>query len=215
LTYAFTGVPSEALTSNGVAVVWTLDTATNTVTGTAGALTIITVVLDSATGEYTVTLDGAVDHADNTQEDIIDFTIPTQVTDNHGATAASTLKVIIEDDSPVAVNDTAAIAEDDVSTTGNVLANDAAGADDNETVSAVAGNPADVGQPVSLNHGEITLDSNGDYTYTLDNTDPAVQALAQGETLTETISYTMIDADGDESQATLTITITGTNDAPT
>ncbi|WP_372238857.1 DUF5801 repeats-in-toxin domain-containing protein, partial [Acinetobacter sp. Swhac1] len=109
LTYAFTGVPSDVLTSNGVAVVWTLDTATNTVTGTAGALTIITVVLDSATGDYTVTLDSAVDHADNSVEDILDFTIPTSVTDNHGATAASTLNVIVEDDGPsVSVGSTAA-----------------------------------------------------------------------------------------------------------
>ncbi|MDH1691857.1 DUF5801 repeats-in-toxin domain-containing protein, partial [Acinetobacter junii] len=109
LTYAFTDVPSKALTSNGVAVVWALDTATNTVTGTAGALTIITVVLNSATGDYTVTLGGAVDHADNSVEDILDFTIPTQVTDNHGATAASTLNVIVEDDGPsVSIGSTAA-----------------------------------------------------------------------------------------------------------
>ncbi|ENU34924.1 hypothetical protein F989_00049, partial [Acinetobacter parvus NIPH 1103] len=99
LTYAFTGVPSEALTSNGVAVVWTLVSATEVV-GTANGIPVVSVILDSATGDYTVTLDKAVDHADMTQEDILDFTIPTSVTDNHGATAASTLNVIVEDDGP-------------------------------------------------------------------------------------------------------------------
>ncbi|MFN3907076.1 MAG: DUF5801 repeats-in-toxin domain-containing protein, partial [Acinetobacter junii] len=99
LTYAFTAAPTDVLTSNGVAVVWTLVSATEVV-GRANGIPVVSVILDSATGDYTVTLDKAVDHADMTQEDIIGFTIPTQVTDNHGATATSTLNVIIEDDSP-------------------------------------------------------------------------------------------------------------------
>ena len=108
LTYAFTGVPSDVLTSNGVAVIWTLVSATEVV-GRANGIPVVSVVLDSATGDYIVTLDGAVDHADNSVEDILEFTIPTSVTDNHGATAASTLNVIVEDDGPsVSVGSTAA-----------------------------------------------------------------------------------------------------------
>ncbi|WP_212749538.1 DUF5801 repeats-in-toxin domain-containing protein [Acinetobacter sp. CIP 102129] len=99
LTYAFTGVPSEALTSNGVAVVWTLVSATEVV-GTANGIPVVSVILDSATGDYTVTLDKAVDHADNSVEDILDFTIPTKVTGNHNVSDTSTLKVIVEDDAP-------------------------------------------------------------------------------------------------------------------
>ncbi len=33
--------------------------------------------------------------------------------------------------------------------------------------------------------------------YTLDNTNPVVQQLAPGETLTETYNYTLTDKDGD------------------
>ena len=42
----------------------------------------------------------------------------------------------------------------------------------------------------------------------------AVQALDDGQKLTETFQYTMQDADGDQSSATLTITINGSNDTP-
>ena len=56
------------------------------------------------------------------------------------------------------------------------------------------------------------LDANGSYTYTLNNANPAVQALNAGETTTDTFTYTITDADGDASSTTLTVTLTGTND---
>ncbi|MFY3312028.1 VCBS domain-containing protein, partial [Achromobacter ruhlandii] len=58
-------------------------------------------------------------------------------------------------------------------------------------------------------HGSFSIDANGNWTYTLDNTDPKVQALAVGEKLTET--FTVTAADG--TQSTVTVTINGTNDA--
>src|SRR6185503_18619282 len=54
--------------------------------------------------------------------------------------------------------------------------------------------------------------ADGSYVYTLDNGLNAVQGLSAGESLTETFSYTMKDADGDTSPATLTITVNGTDD---
>ncbi|MGB3816656.1 VCBS domain-containing protein, partial [Achromobacter pulmonis] len=59
-------------------------------------------------------------------------------------------------------------------------------------------------------HGSFSIDANGNWTYTLDNTDPKVQALAVGEKLTET--FTVTTADG--TQSTVTVTIDGTNDKP-
>ena len=41
-----------------------------------------------------------------------------------------------------------------------------------------------------------------------------MQALGDGEHLTESFQYTLHDGDGDNSAAVLTITINGTNDAP-
>src|SRR5699024_5406112 len=63
-------------------------------------------------------------------------------------------------------------------------------------------------------YGTFTVDAEGKWSYTLDNSLQAVQALNDGETLTETFEYTVKDADGDESTATLTITINGQTDAP-
>jgi VCBS repeat-containing protein/CshA-type fibril repeat protein len=59
----------------------------------------------------------------------------------------------------------------------------------------------------------LTLNATGGYTYTLDNTNPAVNALLNGQTLSETYSYTITDADGDTSTTTLTITINGVTDS--
>ncbi|RSE87469.1 adhesin, partial [Achromobacter aegrifaciens] len=54
----------------------------------------------------------------------------------------------------------------------------------------------------------------GTWSYQLNNSLQAVQALNNGQTLTETIRYTITDADGDISEAELTITINGQTDGP-
>ena len=56
---------------------------------------------------------------------------------------------------------------------------------------------------------------NGGYSYTLNNANARCRGWTVGQTLTETFSYTMQDADGDTDTAMLTITINGANDAPT
>ena len=63
-------------------------------------------------------------------------------------------------------------------------------------------------------YGTVTLNPNGTYTYTLDNTNPTVNQLAPGETLQEVYTYRLTDEDGDTSTATLTITVVGTEDLP-
>uniref|UniRef100_UPI001919E5A2 VCBS domain-containing protein n=1 Tax=Psychrobacter sp. H7-1 TaxID=1569265 RepID=UPI001919E5A2 len=59
--------------------------------------------------------------------------------------------------------------------------------------------------------GSFSIDENGEWTYNLDNTNAAVQALPAGATLSE--SFTVESIDGSAS-STVTITITGTNDVP-
>ncbi|WP_198162432.1 VCBS domain-containing protein, partial [Bosea sp. WAO] len=72
-----------------------------------------------------------------------------------------------------------------------------------------------VGSALSGAYGALTLNADGSYSYALDNSDPRVNALRDGETLTEVFTYRITDADGDESTATLTITITGRTDGTT
>jgi VCBS repeat-containing protein len=96
--------------------------------------------------------------------------------------------------------------------TGNVLSNDGAQGAARQVV-AVDGSADNVGQPVQAKYGVLTLNADGSYTYALDNDDPEVQALAEGEEASDTISY--VASNGTTSkEATLTITVTGTNDQP-
>ncbi len=170
-----------------------------------------TIALGSADGSYTYTLDNtnpAVQQLapGETLTETYDYTL----TDKDGDTSSETLTITITgtDDLPVAAADTATIAEDLVDVTGNVITNDTLGdGTPAENVSTL--NDAPVGS-----FGTIALGSDGSYTYTLDNTNAAVQQLAPGETLSETYDYTLTDKDGDTSVATLTITNTGTDDLP-
>ena len=60
-------------------------------------------------------------------------------------------------------------------------------------------------------YGVFTITADGLWSYTLDDTNPAVQALKAGQSTTDT--FTVFSADG--TQQTITVTITGSNDAPT
>ena len=101
------------------------------------------------------------------------------------------------------------------SASGNVLANDT-DVDNGAvlTVKEVNGSTANVGNLVPGAYGSVTINGNGSWTYNLDNGDDDTQALAQGESVTETFSYMVTDEHGATSTSTLTITIIGTNDGP-
>ena len=60
-------------------------------------------------------------------------------------------------------------------------------------------------------HGSFSINAAGVWVYTLNNADPAVQALGAGQTLpSETFTVTTIDG----TSQVVTVTITGSNDAP-
>ena len=63
-------------------------------------------------------------------------------------------------------------------------------------------------------YGRFEINADGSYTYTLNNTHPKVDALNDGDTLTDSVPYTITDGDGDDdtAQVTLTITILGRTD---
>ncbi|MHC5112226.1 MAG: beta strand repeat-containing protein [Planctomycetota bacterium] len=85
-------------------------------------------------------------------------------------------------------------------------------------VSSTAGGdivPDADGENIAGDYGTLEIQDDGSYVYTLDNGDPAVQALGDGESLTDVFTYTMSDGNGGFDTATLTITINGTNDGPT
>ncbi len=172
--------------------------------GTNGTLTVT--AYDALTGVATYSYELTAPATDVAGIESDDFTL----TVSDGTTDSAPASIVIEiiDDVPTAVDDTNALAEGTVApVTGDVLANDVSGADVPAAFVSFASTAA--------SYGTFTDTGNGTYSYLLDNTDPRVQGLDVGESLTETFAYTMVDADGDTSPATLTITINGADDIPT
>jgi VCBS repeat-containing protein len=102
--------------------------------------------------------------------------------------------------------------------TGNVLTNDTdPDVGDTKTVTAVKFGTVSgtLGAALPGAHGNLVLNTTGGFTYTVNETDAAVQALRQStDTLTDVFTYTTRDMASATSSATLTITVHGANDAP-
>jgi VCBS repeat-containing protein len=136
--------------------------------------------------------------------------------------------ISFDDDGPNAVDDTDSVTEDGpIVATGNVITgvDGGLGTDENgeDGVIDTLGSDGfksiswqgESGGAIDSPYGKLFVDANGNYKYELDNANPLVQDLTEGETKQEVFTYTITDGDGDESTATLTITITGKNDGPT
>ncbi len=149
--------------------------------------------------------------------------------DRAGATDLAALTVVIHgnNDAPVADDDTATAVEaggvdngtPGVAPTGNVLTNDtdvdANGEALRVTQVSHGGNNASAGTSLAGTYGTLTLRADGSYTYVVDDTNGAVQALRlTSDHLVETFTYAISDVAGATDSATLTITIVGANDAP-
>ena len=166
---------------------------------------------DNTTGvaNYTYELKSPTTDGPGPETDV--FTLTT--TDASGATSApAAINIEIVDDVPHAVDDFNTIAEDSTAPiTGNVLPNDVHpnGQPGADTPTSFVSWTTTTAQ-----YGTFTDLGNGNYSYTLDNTNPAVQALNDGQTLVEKFPYWMQDADDDQATAVLTIIITGANEVP-
>ncbi len=184
-----------------------------TLTGTYGSLVL------NANGSYTYTLDDTKPATEAlTQGQQVNEVFNYTMKDTAGLTSSSTLTIAITgtNDAPLAVADvysgTAVVEAGSIITgqptaTGNVLTNDSdVDAGDTKTIT----NPGTIAGA----YGSLVLNANGTYTYTLDDTKAATNALAQDQQVSETFNYTIRDAAGATSSSTLTIGITGSNDAP-
>jgi VCBS repeat-containing protein len=189
-----------------------------TITGSFGTLT-ITSIADGAIG-YTYELTTST-NGDDTFD-----SFEVTVTDQDGDVASGDLDIAIVDDVPTAVADTDSVTEDGPLTAdGNVITNAEANGDnggdttgaDGASVTDVSfgGNAGTVGGATPSAYGSLVLNTDGSYTYTLDNTNAFVQGLDGTESLTEVFTYTLTDGDGDISVTTLTVTINGDDDIVT
>lgn len=193
-----------------------------------------TYTVDSTTGS-------AADKLKEGQSVTEQFTVI--VTDGQGATDTQVVTITVQgtNDVPVAVADVNSVTEAgsgsplrgefDLGTpfglvSGNLLANDSDvdnGSDiDVSKILSVGTNHSDTTPSWLLGNLDVqgsygilvVTKETGKYAYALNNDNGAVNALNEGETLTDTFTYTVQDNNGAITTSTLTITINGTNDAP-
>ncbi|MGL6231974.1 beta strand repeat-containing protein [Aeromonas rivipollensis] len=120
------------------------------------------------------------------------------------------------DDTPTAKDENGGSVTEDVAGNlgGNVLSNDTVGADTPAAFvgwSATGHNNSTSVTALST-YGTFVQNGDGTWSYALDNSRPATQALTSAFDQSYDVWYTMKDADGDESIAKLTINIKGAND---
>uniref|UniRef100_UPI0040485777 retention module-containing protein n=1 Tax=Vibrio anguillarum TaxID=55601 RepID=UPI0040485777 len=172
-----------------------------------------------ANGKWTYVLDNSNETVDalNVDETLTEtFTVKSE----DGTEQVVTITITGTNDSPVITNDATQLA-------GSVVE-----AGDLDDGSDVAGTPSATGQlsatdvdsdatltwsvegTPDTSYGSFNVDANGKWTYNLDNTKAATQALAEGHS--EKLSFTVRVSDdkGAWVDQVVTITITGTNDSP-
>ena len=204
------GSSEVSLTSEGRAVVVNYNSGTGTYTGRAGSETIFTLVIQSD-GKYTFTLIGTLDHPDDTDpDDIITLDFGVTATDDDGEVANAEIHVDVYDDGPQAYDDYGYLAPNQPSYSGNALANDHLSEDDVNTVTEISYGTNDVDVPqngasvrIDGQYGYLTIDDDGDYTYTLFDTTFRADYLSSGEDqpVSDQFTYTLVDGDGDPSTA--------------
>ncbi|MFN9878605.1 MAG: cadherin domain-containing protein, partial [Planctomycetota bacterium] len=202
------------------------DATTNTISYTLDDTAGGRFAINSSTGVVTVANGSLLDFETTTSHNI---TVRATSADGSWSTQTFTLNVTNVNETPTAVADTATAVEAGgvsngtagTNPSGNVLTNDTdVDAGDTQTVTGVAAGTVgsasgNVASNVTGTYGAITIAANGTYTYTVDNSNAAVQALrTSGNTLTDTFTYTMRDAAGLTSTTQVTLTIQGANDAP-
>ncbi|MCG8560162.1 MAG: DUF5801 domain-containing protein, partial [Hyphomicrobiales bacterium] len=108
LSYTLTE-PVDALTSGGDPITWS-GSGTDQLVGSANGNPVVTISIDGS-GAISVDLDGPVDHTNTTEEDELSFQVGVTVDDNNGKTAETSVTVTVEDDSPVAKDDSVMVSE--------------------------------------------------------------------------------------------------------
>jgi len=135
------------------------------------------------------------------------------ISDGQGGTDTATVYITVkgENDAPNAAFDTACVGEDDTDVAGNVLDNDSDPESDALTVTELNGG-TDLGTEVTLSSGAtVNLAAGGEYIY---NPNGAWQTLNEGESATDTFTYTVSDGNGATDTATVYVTVKGENDGP-
>jgi VCBS repeat-containing protein len=159
----------------------------------------------NAAGVWTYTMNAAHDEFVAAQTYSDSLTVATA----DGTPNTISVSINGTNDAPVAFDDVGEVAEDGVQVaSGNVLANDTDA--DTGAVLTVPGLPGG-SQLMQGTYGSLVLESDGGYTYTLDNA--AAQSLEAGSSYTEVFQYQAHDGYALSNLGQIQITVSGAYDA--
>ncbi|NTV02983.1 MAG: DUF4347 domain-containing protein, partial [Chlorobiaceae bacterium] len=183
-----------------------------------------TMSIDASTGVWTYTLDNSLVATQALKEgEEVTQVYTARVTDDKGAYADQTLTVTINgtNDVPVVTNAATALAgsvteaghlDDGTSVAGTPAASGTLSSSD---VDASATKSWSLAGSQPTTYGTMSINaSTGVWTYTLDNSLVATQALKEGEEVTQSYTARATDEFGAYVDQKLTVTIDGTNDVP-
>jgi len=217
-TATVSGTLSASDVDTGATRTWSI--ADETPSTTYGSMAI-----DSATGVWTYTLDNTLEATQALKEgQSVTQTYTARVTDDFGAYVDQTVTVTINgsNDAPVVTNELAALAgtvieaghaDDGTVVAGTATVSGTLSASDVDTGATRTWSIAD--ETPSTTYGSMAIDSaTGVWTYTLDNTLEATQALKEGQSVTQTYTARVTDDFGAYVDQTVTVTINGSNDVP-
>ncbi len=183
-----------------------------------------TMTINTSTGKWDYGLNNYLPATQALREgDVVTETFTARVTDDQGAYADQTVTITISgtNDVPVVANNASAL--DGIVTEAGNLDNGTVVSGTSTASATLSASDVDtgatqtwslVGKPVST-YGVMSIDSaTGKWTYTLDNTLAATQALKEGDVETQTYTARVTDDKEAYVNQTITITINGTNDSP-
>ncbi|UIP30295.1 retention module-containing protein [Photobacterium sp. TLY01] len=212
---------NAGLTSGGNPVTLVYDVGTDTYLGQANGVTVFILDFDVATASYTFTLTGALDHQqpDDDTSLQLDFTV-TAVDQDEDPSAAVTLSVTVNDDTPITTDITfGTLVEGQTSSTLDLLAVSQEGADDAQVTAIIDadGNRTELASGTPDANGFIAVDifesgqligqlfvhPEGDAFFVsqpdIDHADTA---------LSSTLTFEVLDGDNDLDTSLINLTIT-------
>ena len=170
--------------------------------------------IDPTSGIITGTIDSSASQGGPDSDGV--YTVTVSADDGNGGFTETTFIYSVANPLPVAQDDPAG-TDEDTATSGDAFADNGNGVDsdpdgDAILITAVDGNPAGVGNPVSGTEGGLfTINPDGTYAF-----DPngEFDDLQEGESRTTEITYTLSDVDGGTDTATITVEVQGVYDPP-
>ncbi len=161
---------------------------------------------------YSFSISGTFLSVINVAMDLVENTVEFLSFDDQTFSFQNILDGLGGNAAPIASDDTFATDEASALAAASILANDTDGDGDPLSVATVNNEAANVGSQIALASGALlTVDPNGTFDY-----DPngAFDALNDGQSATDSFTYTATDDSDQSNTATVTITVNGVDDSP-